>query len=671
MGRNSDTLAFMSELLNKDLQARSTFQRACFLNYAVYLGYQWSYVDQATGELVFVSGDGAKEEVKFRSNKIKVNVEHAVSKTTHNNPDWNVDAYSSDPVRKGASNIQEKYLKYLWDKEEMLTKRKRVAKIAQITGTGFYHPRWNPEGGEPMNPAEILKDVDPQTFISLFGNPKSARDFLLGDMIIPNGDIEIETLTPFEIAIDETATDVNDVQWVIISRIKNLEWIRNTYGVKVAAENIPMGVGPGLLYTLRGLVSPNIPNTSIPYATMIKESAVVHEYWSRPTKDYKKGRLIVVANNVVLMDEENPFHGIAPEIPLVKVPCIDVPGRFMGITWVDDAIPHQRAINKSLSDFIANLHDGCHSKWLVPRGAGLKAGALNRYSREVVEYNPVSGGSGASLKPERAEPAIVSQALIQNVTMGAEAINEQAGVNDVSKGLLPSGVTSGVQVQLLQEADETRLGGFLSGLKSADESLGTMCLQLCQRFMRDEERTFREIAGPNEEADIVSFKGEDLTFRKVKVVEGSLLNRSRASRKEGTLNALQYGGLNPAIPADKKAIISSLDLAEDYEDPSQLHCQLARHENKMMQRGEMPSVEEWHDDDAHLVEHEKELNQVSFLTADESYKVMLVQHRTGHKMNQQMKMMAMMPPEMPSGGSPKHSNNQAPQDELGAGLIGE
>src|SRR5439155_248203 len=80
---------------------------------------------------------------------------------------------------------------------------------------------------------------------------------------------------------------------------------------------------------------------------MIENGAVVKEYYERPTAKYPKGRLIVVANNVMLYIGDSPYEGNEQGDwhPYSECRWEIVPGRFWGKGPLDNAVEIQKQIN--------------------------------------------------------------------------------------------------------------------------------------------------------------------------------------------------------------------------------------------------------------------------------------------------------------------------------------
>ena len=99
------------------------------------------------------------------------------------------------------------------------------------------------------------------------------------------------------------------------------------------------------------------------YTTMtMQDYALVKEFWERPTKDHPQGRLIVVANGVLLYYLDRLPYMVGddnrPALPFTKCVCITRPGCFWGKSIVQRMIPLQRrynAVRNRIAEYLNRL----------------------------------------------------------------------------------------------------------------------------------------------------------------------------------------------------------------------------------------------------------------------------------------------------------------------------
>ena len=150
------------------------------------------------------------------------------------------------------------------------------------------------------------------------------------------------------------------VTWVCHEKVRDIDYIKETYGVEVQEES---GIAESNLYESK--------LTSISGVSFQKKehSAVVHEYWELPGK-YPKGRRITTCEDKVLFYSEDIGFGDGErELPFFPFFHINVPGRIFPTCIVEQLIPIQREYNKSRSQIIENKNLVGNPIMIAPRGS--------------------------------------------------------------------------------------------------------------------------------------------------------------------------------------------------------------------------------------------------------------------------------------------------------------
>src|SRR6266576_204708 len=127
-------------------------------------------------------------------------------------------------------------------------------------------------------------------------------------------------------------------------------------------------------------------------------------------------------------------------------------------------------------------------------------------------------------------------------------MQEISGQHEVSNAQVPPGVKAASAINLLQEADETRLGPGIYAMEEALGELGTMILEIVAKYWSNERLIL--VTGENHTVDAISFKGAALKENtQVEVQTGSALPRSKAAKQAAITDMLglvfQYGAGQP------------------------------------------------------------------------------------------------------------------------------
>jgi hypothetical protein len=179
-------------------------------------------------------------------------------------------------------------------------------------------------------------------------------------------------------------------------------------------------------------------------------------------------------------------------------------------------------------------------------------------------------------------------------------------MHEVSRATVPPGVTAASAINLLQEADETRLGPEIQQMEQALADLGTKILKLRAQYNTDER--LMKIAGEDGNWDIFAFKGEMLGDEpRVEVQAGSAMPRSKAAKQAAMTEVLalmlQYG-----VQIDERNMrkflkdyeVGGLDrLFEGFsEDAKQVN-----RENRQLIEGSVVPINAFDNHDFHVSEH--------------------------------------------------------------------
>lgn len=628
----------IEEIAEEESLFRTALEQAWFINHINYMGFQWTLIDPLTGTI-----DEIPNEVRFRANGIQSRIHQTVAALTANPPGWDVDTDNDSVKMPGARNVAELFLEYVWDRQGMEIKHKELCFSARIYGTALLHPEWDPAAGKKLNPDDFFSGEGDDLFdvIDAFdGDQEAAIRFLEGEDELFEGDITITQLSPFDVHVDEAAYDVESARWCLITSVEGVDEVRERYGdaaKDLEPEPLGDGSGPSYKYRLRQLVSPNVVSGGTSQ-THIKGAVEVYKYYERPSTKFPNGRLVIYANKNVLFYGENPYAHTSAEIPLVRYRDMVVPQRFWGMAAMEQAIPLQRAKNKAHSNIIQNEHDVANNKWLVPRGSGLKQGAIDRSSSEVIEYNPISMGTGTPLRPERIGPGRTSDLSLNTLQLCDEAMDDVMGTREVSKGIAPSGVSSGVALGLLKDADDSRNGLLRAELSDNHAKLGKMVLDIAKRFIT-EPRMFRSIVGEEREAQVIDFMGTDLDYRNVRVDMGSKTNK--LLKQQALIEILQYGGIEMFDSMEaRKALFQAAGVYSGAVVEESVHQKRAKYENKLIEQGQQPYVTDYQDHEQHLAVLEEWMNSLEFDKLPMNVQQLAHAHRAEHQMAIQQAMEA-------------------------------
>lgn len=421
-----------------------------FLSLAYYGGNQW--VEWKNNELRPVRGMSDPHRVFTQRNKIRPKVKKLLTRALSSRPIANVSPTTDSEIDRAATSEARAVIShqdYLHGRQHQL---KRLAKYSLTTSTAFLKIYWD---------ATAEADVPKMD--------KSGK--VIGSSRSSIGEIQEDIVPCFEMYIDPKAHDFEEANWLIHSKVRSLDYIQTRYpsGKYVDAE---ISSGPeGYVDSRLAAVTGDYRKGDEPGK---KNSVVIKEMWEKPSARYPKGRLITVANGVLLRNDNWPFdkHDTFPFVPISYEEGQDT---VYGLNAVSDLIPAQRSYNESLSR-LKEREKTAWGKILAPVGSEIGEGAFNTaMENEVIYHNQ---GFQPIYIPAPTTPPIFHEIL------GIEEgnLNDISGVHEVSEGSAPPGVTAGNAIELLQQGDVTQMADFTESLEHFIEEVARWEVALASQY---------------------------------------------------------------------------------------------------------------------------------------------------------------------------------------------
>lgn len=208
---------------------------------------------------------------------------------------------------------------------------------------------------------------------------------------------------------------------------------------------------------------------SISGAGGMEKAAYVIERWELPTPDFPKGRLITIANNVLLeYKEELPilyFKNGKYRLPFVPLGYKDMAGTSYAGNIVSPTIGLQVAFNKEYSTIQRQAANQKDYVFVDDRGEANPD--IFKYGKPGwLEAIPLNMSQGAAPPVPSRGPGI-DTARFALLDSYYARIQDMFGVHDVSQGKPQGGATSGISINLLQESDQSQLSLFVARIEQA------------------------------------------------------------------------------------------------------------------------------------------------------------------------------------------------------------
>lgn len=464
-------------------------------------------------------------------NKILPNLQNRLAKLTKNPPRFDVRPNDNTQEAKDNARFKLDILTAKWDELKLNLERQQLLMWVQECGHAYGHICWDDNKGQLIQ--------DPETGEPMF-----------------EGDIRYETVSPFEIFPDTLAKNFEECEYFIRAKIRPLSYFRNRYGEKGAKVTEEETWLLSLQYETR-INTMNSRGFSSSTAQLAQRNTAIElTYWERPSLKHPKGRMIVAASGIILEDKELPTG----KIPLVKFDDIVVAGKYYSEAVVTHVRPIQDQYNQVLrrrSDWTNKLLAG---KYISPRGNELIREALTDENAEVVQYTPVPNAPGGG-EPKPLQIPMIPQYAYNEEDKLDQQFAEIMGISEVSKGQLPSASIPALGMQILVEADDTRIGVEILNHEHGYAQLGQHILDYVQKYYVTPRKM--KFAGKNAFV-IKEVAGDQLEGENdVMVIPGSTIPGSKALRRQEILNAYGQGLLgDPADTKVRQNVLGMLELGE-------------------------------------------------------------------------------------------------------------
>jgi len=584
-----------------------------YVQLAYYAGKQWLAVSRTAKTVVPLPKEDW--QVQYTANRIMPIVRTELAKITRNKLTKTVVPASTEDEDIRAARLAEKVVEWLEYDLELQEQDQEAILWALTTRIGFIKPLWNPNKGTVLATE----------------NGKQIRE----------GDIDVEIMSLFEVKWDPAASRWKDVQWVIHERPRTVDYVQMTYGVEVTADE---GMTVTNLYDgkLRSLTSGGLFSSSTGGAGEVKNMVMVREMWESPSLKYPQGRRITTGGGKELHYSEDigfgPEDKSEREIPIFEMKHINIPGKIIGSSVVEQLMPVQREYNKSRSQIQENKNLMANPQWVVESGSLIEGYDITNMPGGIIMYqkgfNP----------PNMSQPTSLGADVEKNVERCLEEFMFISGQQEVSHGATPTGVTSGVAIQMLQDQDDTKLGPNISQYARYKQKYLSYCIKMI-KYKYTIERTVK-VVGRNKRTEAVTFKGSELTSCDIRMDDMSLTQLSKSARQAYIVELVKLGVLNPQM--DKDLIIRMLELGitDELYDGLEQDVQQAMNENGQWSKGDYsPIVRDFYNHEVHVAQHNRFRKGEEYDALDPQTQMLIDEHV---RMHMEMLMMSMMPASEPT-----------------------
>lgn len=472
-------------------------------------------------------------------NLIRAIVEGRVSAATQRIPGYEVSASTTDPEDVAAARLASKVAFYGYEQWRMRRMARKATTLAIVTGEAFAMPYFDPHVG-PFREVQI---IDQET-----GEP-------LGESrLVGQGEVKIRVLSRTEVGW-EPGLDFEDSPWFIVRQARHPRETEQAYGLPAKTLK-PDAASQDRIYTSASQVTPRL--------------VMVTEYYERPNPDRPQGRMLVMANGLVLFDGTYPSWNQQGEIvdePICHRLSYTVdPANDRDMSLVELLIDPQRTLNDAHSKISEWKNRVLNPQILAPVGS-IK-GRITDEPGAIIHYTPVAGQV-----PQWEQRPSIPPELFRLVDVSREIMYELAAVDNP-----PANLEAARARQLEIERAQQRWQAFLADLADWHARVMRHCLALVARYYT--EARLLKIKGRFGPEVIRDFRGSDLRGQiDVTVLPGSIEPRTR----QAVMQQIQWiatvfpGWLTPEVALAALNGGTAEKLLESYElDVARAHQVIER-----------------------------------------------------------------------------------------------
>lgn len=618
-------LKHWKKLFQQSKYGRSRFEVDWYMNLSYFLGDQWIFWNRG-----FIDRPRLEDwRVMFVDNRIRPIVVARAAKKTRNRPTFICIPATADEDDMHGAQIGEKILKHDWKVNDLDYKHLLAEFWVEICGAGFWKIYWDKTKGKgnqfvfgpdnkpvTMQGAPVKKDTpEAQVYEEIFLEKGERFSY----QQIAEGDVAIDVISPFELFPDPLAKSLDECEWVIEEKIRSKEHIRKYYGEEYAAKasedaNIPAGIAES-----RMLGSSDSANQGA-------KGVRLYEAYSRETKDYPNGLCVTWFGDTVIRVTDNKESSYA-DFPYVMFQTDPAPGRFYPRPLLSDLRGPQTDLNKIQSQIRENAIRVGNPPIAISREANVEwKGRIGEkvYFSDTVQ-NPI---------PKPIEVPEVPIYVREEVQRIENSMREISGIHEISNAKVPTGVTAASAINLLMEADDTRLGPEIQMMEKNLAIAGEYILRLRAKHTKN-ERIIR-IAGEDGGWDISAYQAAVLNdILGVETQAGSAMPQSKAARQAAMTELLNMA-LQYQVPLNPRAMRRFFEdyemggLEKLFQDLENDETQVTR-ENRKLYNDEMVTINIQDNDDIHIESHEDEMKTAKYEKSSDTVKGKFIAHLMLHK----------------------------------------
>lgn len=522
------TASDLNDKLDSLKRGRNSLDAQWKLSLAFYKGKQYTYYNhnlRRMESLPVEDGEKPRYRVRIVNNQIAPGAHALLAKLTKTKPVTHATATSGSDADIKAAQLADKLLEHWWNEFDLDDKLSEALLWAIITGNGYWKITWDEHAGSEMR---FLLDPDGKPILDtsmqdLFRAELANEGIEAQEKVVYMGDIKVDVLSPFDVYVDDTAKVIDEAKYVICDHWMTPEEVKERYKVEVKADAV--AASPE---NLRGFGGSG--------GNGEKSVVAVHVGYFLPQPALPNGRYVVWVDEHICEDSAWPYP--TNKLPIVKFPGIRVPGQVYDMGDVEQSIPIQKDLNKTLSQIVEYKNLTLKPRVWAPTGS-LTGVRLTSEPGAVYEYNLIGDH-----KPEVEQLPSMPPYVFEHLKNLRDDIRQAFGIVDITEGTPPPNVEAGIAIDLLQEMATDRIAPRVLMLEKVLGKAGELMLNLAQEYYQ--EPRLLKVYGSGGSNKAQRFSQADLKGGvSIRVETGSALPRTRAGRQQRIFDYVEKGVIRP------------------------------------------------------------------------------------------------------------------------------
>ena len=528
---------------------------------------------------------------KFVVNHLHDMTETRISQLSRLKPSVNVLPTNDEYEDRNAAKAVKFLIDHLWYINNVDELRQKMLRNAFVFGESYCFVTWDKDKGD-LHPMYV-KARDMGISLDLLdqqGNPvlDDAGNALKIDPKKPikTGDVKYEVEVPWRVYM-QRQKQFNQVEYAFRVRVEATETLKKEYPDK--AKKIKQSTD------VKSFDADDLAEH------FLEEDTVYYEFYHKKTKHCPEGAYVKFTDDVILEMSGSQFsHG---DLPFIRITDMDIPEQLNGVSQYELVKPIQN-MHDNLSTLLAkNIYMMGHAKWVMPRGA-CKIESLGN-DNTIVQYQGPVPPQMLQTMPNPPEAYQFRDAL-------RNEMGQIYGIQGVSRGQPPKGITAAVALQFLNEQEQERNSTTVIKHNDMIKSLAKMTIAVCGDKYDPEDGRMLRIVGKNNRYSIRHFDTANLHKNyDVRLELGTGLPESKAGKVQRIIEVMQ---MKPNLLSDERWIdLLDLGNSDKMNSLMTVSVRAAESENEDIMAGRfVGDPEEFEDHIVHWKTHTKAMQERTF-----------------------------------------------------------